>query len=119
MTLCMYKRWTIKTSPCTATFNDLLCLVYDFTIYTMRATCPFGEEFLVLRAIITKSSETAVWSAESQPTFRWYISPLVFRPDESVRQETSDAFCLLHACLVKSLLFNPEHGSEMFLSNIG
>jgi hypothetical protein len=25
MCVCMYKGWAIKSSPCTATFNDLLC----------------------------------------------------------------------------------------------
>jgi hypothetical protein len=28
----MYKGWTIKTSPCTATFNDLLCLSSPITL---------------------------------------------------------------------------------------
>jgi hypothetical protein len=42
------------------------------------------EEFYLLRY-------SAVWSSKNQPTFWWYISPLLFRPDESGRQETSDA----------------------------
>jgi hypothetical protein len=27
------KGWAIKTSPCTATFNDLLCYPYSLTLY--------------------------------------------------------------------------------------
>jgi hypothetical protein len=27
--VCMYKGWTIKSSPCTATFNDLLCFLFN------------------------------------------------------------------------------------------
>jgi hypothetical protein len=26
MGVCMYEGWAIKSSPCTATFNDLLCI---------------------------------------------------------------------------------------------
>jgi hypothetical protein len=28
MYVCMYKGWATKSSPCTATFNDLLCFPF-------------------------------------------------------------------------------------------
>jgi hypothetical protein len=40
----MYKGWAIKSSPCTATFNDLLCLIDCDTggrfLTTVLETCP-------------------------------------------------------------------------------
>jgi hypothetical protein len=29
----MYKGWAIKSSPCTATFNDLLCFILSLRVY--------------------------------------------------------------------------------------
>jgi hypothetical protein len=36
--LCMYKGWAIKSSPCTATFNDLLCFC---STYKKEVLCTF------------------------------------------------------------------------------
>jgi hypothetical protein len=31
--VCMYKGWAVKSGPCTATFNDLLCFPFWLTLY--------------------------------------------------------------------------------------
>jgi hypothetical protein len=31
--VCMCKRWAIKSSPCTTTFNDLLCYPHSSALY--------------------------------------------------------------------------------------
>jgi hypothetical protein len=36
MYVCMYKGWAIKSSPCTATFNELLCLRYIFQFHNTQ-----------------------------------------------------------------------------------
>jgi hypothetical protein len=36
MYICMYKWWAIKSSPCTATFNDVLYFLFSMR-YTLMA----------------------------------------------------------------------------------
>jgi hypothetical protein len=52
-------------------------------------------------------------------TFNTDIGQAVRNQDEAVNKESSVFFCLLHASVLQSLLFELVDGGNMFLQNLG